>query len=74
MTNDALAVVSCIFTNVFRLFNSWYIPGTNVTPAVLLFGSLFLSIVFRFLSDSLGLFTRSGGRDNRFNRKGGDNP
>ena len=50
MTNDALSVVAAIFSTVFQLFNSWYIPGTNVTPAVALFGILFLTIVFRILS------------------------
>lgn len=65
MTDDALAVVSCIFSNLWRLFNSWYIPGTNVTPAVMLFGSLFLVILFRFLSNALGLFSSAESRDFR---------
>lgn len=56
MTNDALLVVSAIFSNVFHLFNSWYIPGTNVTPAVMLFGILFLTIMFRILSRVFGLW------------------
>ena len=56
MTNDALSVVAAIFSMVFQLFNSWYIPGTNVTPAVALFGILFLTIVFRILSRVFGLW------------------
>ena len=44
MTNDALSVVVAVFSTVFQLFNSWYIPGTNVTPAVALFGILFISL------------------------------
>lgn len=56
MTNDALAVVSALFGTVFRLFNSWYIPGTNVTPAVAFFGILFISIIFRILRKVLGLW------------------
>lgn len=56
MTNDALSVVSALFTTVFRLFNSWYIPGTNVTPAVAFFGILFISIIFRILRKVLGLW------------------
>lgn len=56
MTNDALSVVAAIFSTVFQLFNSWYIPGTNVTPAVALFGILFLTIVFRILSRVFGLW------------------
>lgn len=56
MTNDALSVVSVLFGSIFRLFTSWYIPGTNVTPAVAFFGILFISVVFRFLVHVLGLW------------------
>lgn len=33
MTNDALAVLNCLFQTIWALFTTWYIPGTNVTPA-----------------------------------------
>lgn len=33
MSNDALAVVQCLFNTIWALFTSWHIPGTNVTPA-----------------------------------------
>ena len=33
MTADALQVIKCLFTPVWTLFNGWYIPGTNTTPA-----------------------------------------
>lgn len=33
MTADALQVIKCLFTTVWTLFNGWYIPGTNTTPA-----------------------------------------
>lgn len=56
MTNDALSVVGAIFSNIFRLFNSWYIPGTNVTPAVLFFGILFVTLAFRIVGKLLGLW------------------
>ena len=56
MTNDALSVVVAVFSTVFQLFNSWYIPGTNVTPAVALFGILFISILFRILVRVFGLW------------------
>lgn len=56
MTDDALAVVSAIFDTVFRLFNSWYIPGTNVTPAVAIFGIAFVGLVLRFLGKLTGLW------------------
>lgn len=56
MTDDALLVVKSIFGTCFKLLNSWYIPGTNVTPAVALFGLLFLAILFRIISHVFGLF------------------
>lgn len=33
MTNDAIAVLNCLFQTIWSLFTSWHIPGTNVTPA-----------------------------------------
>lgn len=56
MTNDALSVVSVLFGTIFRLFTSWYIPGTNVTPAVAFFGILFVVIVFRIANKIFGLW------------------
>lgn len=56
MTSDALLVVEAIFETVWRIFNSWYIPGTNVTPAVLGFGVLFILVVKWMLSKILGLW------------------
>ena len=56
MTDDALLVVKSIFGTCFKLLNSWYIPGTNVTPAVALFGLLFLAILFRIITHVFGLF------------------
>lgn len=56
MTDDALSVVSLLFGSVFRLFNSWYIPGTNVTPAVALFGILFITVMFKIAGHVLGLW------------------
>jgi len=66
MTDDAILVVQAIFSNVWRLFNSWYIPGTNVTPAVALFGLAFVSVVIRFLPSVLGLWVDD------FSRRGDD--
>ena len=45
MTNDALSVLVCLFQSVWKLFSSWYIPGTNLTPAVLFFGIAFCFFV-----------------------------
>ena len=56
MTDDALDVVSVIFDTIFQLVTSWYIPGTNVTPAVALFGVMFISLMFRFFAMLLGIW------------------
>ena len=56
MTDDALSVVSLLFSSVFRLFTSWYIPGTNVTPAVAFFGILFIVIMFKIAGHVFGLW------------------
>lgn len=61
MTSDAILVLKCVFQNIFRFFNSWYIPGTNVTPGTAAFGCLFLSVVFRFVGQALGIFASSPG-------------
>ena len=63
MTNDALSVLFCLFSNIWRLFNSWRIPGTNVTPAEAAFGILFTVMMFNFIGQSLGLFARAGGNE-----------
>ena len=56
MLDDSILVLQTLFGTIFSLFTSWYIPGTNVTPAVALFGILFVSILFRVLSKVLGLW------------------
>lgn len=60
MTNDSLLVVECLFRTIWKFFNSWYIPGTNVTPAVMMFGFLFLKIVFRFVGQFFGIWESNG--------------
>lgn len=58
MTDDALLVVESLFSTIWRFFNSWYIPGTNVTPAVAFFGILFFVVAWRVLSYYLsGMFS-----------------
>lgn len=53
MTSDAILVVDCLFKSIWKFFTTWYIPGTNVTPAVmfLFLGSagIGLRFVCRFL-------------------------
>lgn len=50
MTNDGILVLECLFGNVWSLFNSWYIPGTKVTPASFLMFLAFAGFVLRWLS------------------------
>lgn len=64
MTDDALLVLKTLFQTIFSLFTSWHIPGTNVTPAVALFGILFIAILFRVLSRVLGLWDDGKGDSN----------
>lgn len=49
MTADALAVVRLLFTTVWSLFTSWYIPGTRTTPAAFMMFMLFAVLVLRVM-------------------------
>lgn len=49
MTADALLVVQFLFTSIWSFFTSWYIPGTNVTPAAMFFFIMAVTVVFRIL-------------------------
>lgn len=50
MTSDALLILKTVFISFWRLFASWYIPGTHTTPAAWF---LYLSVAglsLRFIS------------------------
>lgn len=49
MTADGLAVVQTLFTTIWSLFTSWYIPGTRATPAEFAFFLIMAFIALRFL-------------------------
>lgn len=53
MTDEAILVLDCLFQTIWRFFTSWYIPGTNVTPAVMFLflgaAGIGLRFVCRFL-------------------------
>lgn len=55
MTNDAIMVLECLFENVWLLFTSWYIPGTDVTPAGAFMFFAFAGLALRFLYRLVGL-------------------
>lgn len=55
MTNDAIQVLDCLFEIVWLLFTSWYIPGTDVTPAGAFMFFAFAGLALRFLYRLVGL-------------------
>lgn len=48
MSNDALSVLQCLFQTIWRLFTSWDIPGTNVSPAEMFLFLISAGIGLRF--------------------------
>lgn len=54
MTADAILVVRVLFTSIWRLFTSWTIPGTNVTPATWAFFALNIVLVLRIAKRFFG--------------------
>ena len=50
MTRDGILVLQCHFDTIWRLFTSWNIPGTEVTPAGFLVFLAFAGLVLRWLS------------------------
>lgn len=50
MTFDALLFVRFLFTTLWRLFNSWYIPGTHTTPAMWFLYLAVATLSLRFLA------------------------
>lgn len=66
MTNDAVLVLQSLFQTIWRLFTSWHIPGTNVTPAsfflFLSVAGIGLTFVLRFLGIGGGVSVSGGVR------------
>lgn len=48
MTGDALLVLQFLFQTIWSFFTSWYIPGTAMTPAVFLLGTIAVGLVLSF--------------------------
>lgn len=55
MTNDAKLILNCLFDTIWRLFTSWDIPGTNITPAEFILFLAFAGVSLRFLFRMLGI-------------------
>lgn len=49
MTQDAFTLLSGALAQLFRLFNSWYLPGTHVTPLSLLLLAAFSTFLISFI-------------------------
>lgn len=74
MTADAIMIVEFLFSAIWRFFTSWYIPGTNVTPAAMAFFLLLSAFVLRTLAYILaraGAFMPSSEGVERQGRVGG---
>ena len=48
MSLDAFTIIARAFSILWNLFNGWYIPGTQMTPAALFFLYLVASLTLRF--------------------------
>ncbi len=62
MTADAVAVVRFIFTSIWSLFTSWFIPGTVVSPAAWWFFSLGVVAALRLIKISFSGGGPDGGK------------
>lgn len=49
MKSDVLSFLNGVISVLFRLFTSWFIPGTNVTPGMWFLFLLSVVVLFRFL-------------------------
>lgn len=63
MTENAIAAVSCIFRESWRLFTSWHIPGTNVSPAAWLVFAVVFYIGLKMVFGILGMTAVFGAYD-----------
>lgn len=61
MTADALAVVQFLFGTIWQFFTSWYIPGTRMTPAVFLLGTIAAGLVLSFFLKIIQSESKLGG-------------
>lgn len=49
MTNNFYQILVFLMKQMWSFFNSWYLPGTNVTPAGFILAMAFLVLVIRFI-------------------------
>lgn len=56
MTGEVWTFFIRFFEQIWRLFNSWYFPGTNITPAAIGISFLFIDIVVRFVRALISIY------------------
>ena len=49
MSSDVLSILNVFFSSAWMYFNSWCIPGTNVTPAAMSFMLLASFFILRWI-------------------------
>lgn len=54
MGRDTIRVLRFVFVDIWSLFTSWHIPGTNFSPAAWAMFSLWLFVLVRFLRNITG--------------------
>lgn len=70
MTSDAVLALHWLLTSIWRLCTGFHLPGTNITPAHILFIGLFVRFLMRFIPALLNTSTMVFGgvdihRDNK---------
>lgn len=63
MTADGILVLRALFSLIWRLFTSWYIPGTHTTPAAFAVFILVTGLVLRSTKFLLGAAGNMMGKD-----------
>lgn len=61
MSNDVIQIITAPMAHIWRLFTGFHIPGTNITPAMVLFFVPFVSLIMKFVKDLLSMNGPSGG-------------
>lgn len=50
MNIQAFNAISSFMAAIWQLFTGWHLPFTNVTPAMLIFFSLIVRLIIKFLN------------------------
>lgn len=69
MSQDAILAISGGISQIWRLFTSWVIPGTDITPATWAMFSLFFVLFIRFIVRILGDGTLDTSSDTKPNKR-----